>query len=52
MYECEDCSNCPLRSQCTTAKSDRNRVIQKNGNWDYFKAHVRELLASKETGDI
>ncbi|NKZ27431.1 transposase, partial [Vagococcus lutrae] len=29
-----------------------NRVIQKNGNWDYFKAHVRELLASKETGDI
>lgn len=52
LYECEDCSNCPLRSQCTTAKSDRNRVIQKNGNWDYFKAHVRELLASKETGDI
>ena len=52
LYECEDCSNCPLRSQCTTAKSKRDRVIQKNGNWDYFKAHVRELLGTKETRDI
>lgn len=52
MYECEDCSNCPLRSQCTTAKSDQKRVIQKNGNWEYFKAHARELLASEDTGDV
>ncbi|WP_245249899.1 IS1182 family transposase, partial [Vagococcus allomyrinae] len=52
MYECEDCSNCPLRSHCTTVKSNRNRVIQKNGNWEYFKAHARELLVTKETGDI
>lgn len=52
MYECEDSLNCPLRSKSTTAKSDSNRVIQQNGNWEYFKAHARELLASEETGDI
>ncbi|RSU16279.1 hypothetical protein CBF28_04900, partial [Vagococcus carniphilus] len=28
------------------------RVIQKNGNWEYFKAHARELLSDDVTGAI
>ena len=27
-------------------------MIQKNGNWEYFKAHVRELLKEEFTGEI
>lgn len=51
-YECEDCSDCPVRSQCTKAKSDKNREIQKNMNWEYFKATIQQLLSEKETGKI
>lgn len=31
-YECEDCMDCLVRSQCTQAKSDENSEIQKNIN--------------------
>lgn len=51
-YECEDCSNCPLRSKCTKAKSDKNREIQKNMNWEYFKATIQQLLSEEETGKL
>jgi len=27
VYECEDCSDCPLRSQCTKAKEGHNRKV-------------------------
>ena len=27
IYECENCRGCPVRSQCTKAKSVRNRQI-------------------------
>lgn len=52
MYECETCLDCPVRSLCTRAKSNKNRVIQKNSNWEYFKAHARELLDDDITGAI
>lgn len=52
MYECETCIDCPVRALCTRAKSNKNRVIQKNGNWEYFKAHARELLEDNVTGKI
>ncbi|ALS02668.1 hypothetical protein ATZ33_15175 [Enterococcus silesiacus] len=51
-YKCEDCSNCPLRSQCTKAKSDKNREIKKNMNWEYFKATIQQLLSEEETGKL
>ncbi len=51
-YECEDCSNCSLRNKCTKAKSDKNREIQKNMNWEYFKAMIQQLLSEEETGKI
>lgn len=52
MYQCEDCTDCPVRNLCTKAQSDKPRVIQKNPNLDYFQAYARELLSVKETGDI
>ncbi|MGX7013122.1 transposase [Vagococcus silagei] len=52
MYECKSCLDCSVRALCTRAKSNKNRVIQKNGNWEYFKAHVRELLQDDVTGTI
>ena len=52
MYQCEDCTACPVRNLCTKAQSDKPRVIQKNPNLDYFQAYARELLSVKETGDL
>jgi len=51
-YECEDCSNGPLRSKCTKAKSDKIRGIQKNMDWEYIKATIQQLLSEEETGKI
>jgi transposase len=52
LYECEDCTGCPLRSQCTQAKSDKPRMIQKNMNWEYFKAYTSKKLSDEKTGAI
>ena len=52
VYECEDCRNCPLCSQCTKAKGNRNRQVQLNPTWEYFKAYIQEKLLEEETGKI
>ncbi|RCW62149.1 IS1182 family transposase, partial [Saliterribacillus persicus] len=52
VYECEDCSNCPLRSQCTKAKEGNNRKIYYNQKWEQQKAYTREQLSEKETGKL
>jgi transposase len=52
LYECEDCTDCPVRHLCTRAKSDRNRVIQINPNFEYFKAYTREKLSDEDTRAI
>ena len=44
-YECEDCSQCPLKSQCTKAKG--NRQIEVNHTLNEYKRQVRELLTSE-----
>lgn len=51
-YECEDCRACPVRSQCTKAKSDRNRQIQVNNTWRYFKAECKKKLLEEKTRSI
>ncbi|MFS0559354.1 hypothetical protein AB1K91_01290 [Terribacillus sp. 179-K 1B1 HS] len=38
MYECENCSYCPLRTRCTKAKESNNRKIPAQ-----FPAHNKEL---------
>ncbi|WP_174615990.1 IS1182 family transposase [Virgibacillus ihumii] len=52
VYECEDCSGCPLRSQCTKAKEGHNRRIYYNQKWEQQKAYTRQQLSEKETGEI
>lgn len=51
-YECEDCSNCPVRSLCTKAQEGFNRRIQKNWTWESYKTVVKKLLQEKETQKI
>ena len=44
-YECEDCSECPLKSECTKAKG--NRIIEVNHTLNEYKRQVRGLLTSE-----
>lgn len=44
-YACEDCSNCPLKGECTKAKG--NRQIEVNHMLNEYKRQVRELLTSE-----
>ena len=44
IYVCEDCSNCPLRSQCT--KSKKNRTIRLN---EELAAIHEEVLSNLES---
>ncbi|WP_112181966.1 IS1182 family transposase [Paraliobacillus zengyii] len=52
VYECEDCSDCPLRSHCTKAKEGNNRKIYYNEKWEQQKAYTKQQLSEKETGKI
>ena len=44
-YVCEDCSDCPLKMECTKAKG--NRVIEVNHTLNEYKRQVRDLLTSE-----
>lgn len=52
IYECENCRDCPVRSQCTKAKSEQNRQILVNNTWRYFKAECKKKLLEEKTGSI
>ncbi|MTT33352.1 IS1182 family transposase [Terrilactibacillus sp. BCM23-1] len=52
VYECEDCSNCPLRSKCTKAKERNNRRVYYNEKWEQQKAYIRKQLSEEKTGEI
>jgi len=52
VYECEDCSGCPLRSMCTKAKEGNNRKVFRNEKWEAQKEYVREKLSDEKTGEI
>ncbi len=52
VYECEDCSDCPLRSLCTKAKEGSNRKVFYNEKWEQQKEYVRQQLSKEETGEI
>src|SRR5690625_1779251 len=52
VYECEDCSDCPLRSLCTKAAEGNNRKLFYNEKWEHQKEYVREKLSNEETGEI
>ena len=52
VYECEDCSNCPLRTKCTKAKERSNRRVYYNEKWEQQKAYIRKQLSEEKTGEI
>lgn len=52
VYECEDCSDCPLRSQCTKAKEGHNRQVRYNVKWEQQKEYIRQQLSEEKTGEI
>jgi transposase len=45
-YECESCQDCPLKSQCTKAKG--NRQIQISFQLRQFRSQARENLTSEQ----
>ncbi|WP_255449120.1 transposase, partial [Virgibacillus sp. SK37] len=52
VYECEDCSGCPLRDLCTKAKEGNNRTVYMNEKWEAQKEYVRTKLSDEKTGEI
>jgi hypothetical protein len=46
----EDCSDCPLKSACTTAKG--NRQVHWNAVWEELKAKAQAALEDDETSAI
>ena len=52
VYECEDCSQCPLRSLCTKAKEGNNRKLMVNEKWEQQKEYVRAKLSEEKTNVI
>ena len=52
VYECEDCSACPLRSLCTKAKEENNRKLYRNEKWESQKEYIRKKLSNEKTGEI
>ncbi|SET78576.1 transposase, IS4 family [Oceanobacillus limi] len=52
VYECEDCTGCPLRDLCTKAKVGNNRKVSRNEKWESQKEYVREKLSDEKTGEI
>ena len=52
VYECEDCSGCPLRNLCTKAKEGNNRKVFINEKWESQKEYVRTKLSDEKTGEI
>ena len=52
VYECENCDNCPYRSQCCKAKEGNNRKISINVKWEQQKEYIKMQLSDKKTGKI
>jgi hypothetical protein len=52
IYECEDCTGCPLRMNCTKAQEGHNRKLMINEEWEQQKEYIREKLSEEKTGAI
>jgi transposase len=50
IYECEDCTDCPLKAQCTKAKG--NRQIHWNTIFEEMKAKAKTALECEEKAAI
>jgi hypothetical protein len=52
MYECEDCTGCPLRTLCTKEQEGTNRKLMVNEKWEQQKEYVRTQLSEEKTRAI
>ncbi len=52
VYECDDCTNCPLREQCNKSKNGRNKTLRINERLEQQKEYVRKKLSEEEAGSI
>lgn len=50
IYECEDCSDCPLKPACTKAKG--NRQVHWNPVWEELKAKAKKALEDDKKSAI
>jgi len=50
IYECEDCTDCPLKAQCTKAKG--NRQVHWNTVFEEMKAKAKTALECEEKATI
>src|SRR5690606_24035083 len=50
IYECEDCTDCPLKPQCTKAKG--NRQVHWNTIYEEMKARAKTALACETNATI
>jgi hypothetical protein len=50
IYECEDCTDCPLKTQCTKAKG--NRQVHWNTIFEEMKAKAKAALECEEKAAI
>ena len=50
IYECEDCSDCPLKPTCT--KAEGNRQVHWNPVWEELKAKAKIALEDDEKSAI
>ena len=48
LYECDDCSECPLKNQCMNFNSKQTKNNE-NYNWEYFKSQINKKLSEPET---
>jgi len=52
IYECEDCTGCPFRLDCTKAQDGTNRTLMINETWEQQKAYVRAKLSEEKTSQL
>ena len=52
VYQCEDCSDCPIRSLCTKAAEGAHRKLYVNTKWEQQKSYIRQKLSEPKTAEI
>lgn len=50
IYECEDCTGCPFKEQCTTAKG--NRQVHWNSRYEELKRKAKEALEAEDRKQV
>ncbi len=48
LYECDDCSECPLNHQFMNFNSKTNKKIMKIYNWEYFKDKINKNFQNQK----